>query len=442
MAQASKSAHAIDWNALADEAVELLSQYIRLDTTNPPGNERVACDWLAAILDREGIEYEQYEPAPGRTSLVATLPGDGPGGSALVLLHHSDTVPAEQAYWTAGPHAGAVRDGYVWGRGALDMKGMGVLELLVLLLHRRRGLPLRRPLRLIAVADEESGGEQGIEFLNRAHPETLDCAFVINEGGTGSTEIFGVERPVFQIGVAEKGPLWVRLSASGPAGHGSVPLREAAALDRLVRALARVLDWAQPVEITPPVAAYFEGLHAASLLPGAPDETLLAALGAQHPRVASLLANTISLTGVHGGIKHNVIPGEASATVDARLLPGGDPGVFLERLRAVIADDEIRTEIVLTSSTETSSTDTELYRAIETAVRAEVPDAVVVPSVSTGSTDSRVFRRRGILAYGFVPVLLGPDEAGRTHGHDERISIANLRLGLSLLFRTVRLVCG
>jgi len=441
----------IDWEAITDEAVALLSEYVRIDTTNPPGNESLACDWLATLFDAEGIAWRRIDPGPeagaphstsaGRASLIATLPGDGSRGGPLVLLHHTDVVPIEREHWAEEPFAGAVRDGHVWGRGTIDMKGMAVMELLVLLLHRRLGLPLGRDLTLLAVADEEAGGHWGVEFLDRAHPQLLDCDYVINEGGMGSQETFGVEKPVFTIGVSEKGPLWLTLRTSGRPGHGSVPYADAA-LDRLVRALTRIEAWQRPLRLVPEVRAHLQALHEAGVLPEPPTTETLAALAEQQPRLRSLQRASVALTGVTAGMKHNVIPAQAEATLDVRLLPGDDPERFLDELASVIDDPAIEVETVFASSTAASPVDTELYSAMAQAARSVVEGAAVVPGISTGFTDSRVFRRRGIPAYGFVPVLLSPQESGRAHGNDERISIENLRIGVEILFRSVRAVCA
>ena len=434
----------VDWEALTAEAAELLSAYVSIDTTNPPGNEGRACDWLAQLLGAEGIPSRRVEPGAGagagRPSLVARLAGDGSRGGPLVLLHHTDVVPAERDHWSVEPFAGAVRDGHVWGRGTVDMKGMGVMELLVLLLHRRLGLPLGRDLVLLAVADEEAGGLRGIEFLDSAHPELLDCAYVINEGGMGARETFGVKRPIFTIGVSEKGPLWLTLRTTGQAGHGSVPHGDAA-VERLVRALARIEAWRRPARLVPEVTSYLGALHRAGVLEDAPSVEALSELAAREPRLRSLERASIALTGVTAGVKHNVIPSLAEATLDVRLLPGDDPQEFLAELAAVIDDPAVEVETVFSSSTRASPVDTELYRALERAALSVVERAAVVPGVSTGFTDSRVFRRRGIPAYGFVPVLLSEGESGRAHGNDERLSIGNLRLGLEILFRGVRSVC-
>lgn len=432
---------AIDWDKVTEEAVELLAQYIRIDTVNPPGNETRACDWLGRILDHEGIPYRLYDPGDGRATLVATLAGDGSRGKALILLNHTDVVPFEREHWTVDPLGGEVRDGYVWGRGAQDMKGMGIMELMTFLLHRRLGLALRRDITFIAAADEEAGSEYGVEFLDREHSELLDCAFVINEGGTGATESFGVERPVFNVGVSEKAPLWLRLVTTGRPGHGSVPHDDSAS-DRLVRALGRIANWKRPPQPSPEVSEHFRQLYAAGILRREPDETLLRELADEHPRVRSLRTNSIALTTLTAGVKHNVIPAQAEATLDCRLVPGYEPERFLEEFRAVIADSAVQVEQVFCSSTPASPLDTELYAVIASACRAAIEDAVVVPSVSTGFTDSRVFRRRGIPAYGFVPILVQPDDFGRVHGNDERISIENMRLGTQILHATVRGICG
>ncbi len=432
---------AIDWNRLTEEATELLSEYIRVDTVNPPGNETRACEWLAPLLEREGIPFRLYDPGDDRATLVATLPGSGARGGPLVLLNHTDVVPFERAHWTVEPLGGEVRDGYVWGRGASDMKGMGVMELMVFLLHKRMGLPLERDLTFIAVADEEAGSAFGVEFLARAHPEVLQCDYVINEGGTGTTEVFGVQRPVFTIGVAEKGPFWLKLVATGRPGHGSVPHDDNAA-DRLVRALDRVLAWRRPLMPSAEVLEYFHQLYGAGVLREAVTGALLQRLAAEHPRIHSVQTNSISLTTLNAGVKHNVIPASASATLDVRLVPGYDPDRFIDELRAVIDDPRVIIEEVFRSSTPPSPLDTELYAVMSRAAKSLVEDAIVVPGVSTGFTDSRVFRRLGIPAYGFVPVLLEPEDVGRAHGNDERLSIDNLRLGMQILFETVRGICG
>ncbi len=431
----------IDWDEWTTRATDWLSDYIRVDTVNPPGNEMRACDWLGRILDAEGIPYTLYRSAPERANLVARLSGTGTRGKGLILLNHTDVVPFERAHWTVDPLGGEVSEGYIWGRGAQDMKGMGIMELVVFLLHHRLGLPLTRDLVFMAVADEEAGSEFGVEFLDANHPDLLDCDYVINEGGGGSTEVLGVERNTFNIGVSEKGPLWLRLRAHGRPGHGSVPHDDNAG-DRLIRALQRIQDWERPLLPAPEVREYFRQLWQAGIIEREPDDEMLAQFAKDNPRLRSVQMNSISLTTLTAGVKHNVIPAQAEATLDIRLVPGYDPDQFIREITEVIDDGRVDVETVFGSSSPASTVGTELYEIMKREAKRAVEDAVVVPVVGTGFTDSRIFRRRGIEAYGFVPALTGPQDQGRVHGNDERISIENLRLGMQILFHTVRGICG
>jgi acetylornithine deacetylase/succinyl-diaminopimelate desuccinylase-like protein len=433
----------IDWNAWTEQATTWLSEYIRVDTVNPPGNETRAVEWIARILDAEGIPWETYTPDGDETrkTLVARLPGDGSRGKSVILLNHTDVVPFERQYWTVDPLAGEVHDGYVWGRGAQDMKGMGIMELITFLLHKRHNLPLKRDLVFMAVADEEAGSAYGVEFLDRDHPELLDCEYVINEGGGGSTEVLGKERNTFNIGVSEKGPLWLTLRALGRPGHGSVPHDDNAA-DRLVRALFRIQEWKRPLQPAPEVREYFQQLYEAGIIEREPTDEVLAEFAESNPRMRSVQMNSISLTTMTAGVKHNVIPATAEATLDVRLVPGYDRDEFIREIKEVIDDEKVEVEAVFGSSTPPSRLDTELYEIMTREAKRAVEDAVVVPGVSTGFTDSRVFRRRGITAYGFVPTLTATEDQGRVHGNDERLSIENLRMGMQILHHTVRGICG
>ncbi|HWO73606.1 MAG TPA: M20/M25/M40 family metallo-hydrolase [Dehalococcoidia bacterium] len=259
----------VDWDAIAAEAVDLLSRYVRVDTRNPPGNEALACEFLAQILASEGIESRTLVSAPGRANLVADLPAGG--GKPLILLNHTDVVPVEANQWSVPPLEGIVKDGYVWGRGALDMKGMAVLELMTVLTLKRRDVRLRRPVRFLAVADEEAGSDYGVEWLDKHHPELLDGDFVINEGGYGAENYLGSERPLFGVSMAEKSPLWLTLRATGKPGHGSSP-HEDNVLDRMVRAMHRVQTWQRPWLLSPPVADALRAAHAEGYIDLDPDK--------------------------------------------------------------------------------------------------------------------------------------------------------------------------
>lgn len=437
----------IDWDAVMEEATRLLSEFIRIDTSNPPGREKAACDWLAGLLRAEGIdEIAFYDASDGgehgidRMNMTATLRGDG-SKQPLILLSHTDVVPVERQYWDFEPFSGAVVDGVIYGRGALDMKSMGIMELMALFLIKRHGLPHARDLVYMALADEEAGGTWGIEWMERHHPELLEAEYVINEGGWGSAEVFGVRRPAFNCSVSEKGPLWLKLTAEGRPGHGSVPHPDNA-LERLVRALARVQEWARPVTVVPELREYFDRLYRHRVLEGEPSQEAMERLAESNLLARAVLTNTVSTTTAHSGMKHNVIPGIAEATLDCRLLPGEDPEAFTHQIRDVIGDAKVRVEPVFVSSTPASPIGTELFGVIEEAVHDQMEEALVLPSVSAGFTDSRVFRRHGITSYGFIPYLLEQDEAMTVHGHNERITVENLRLGCQILFETVRRICA
>lgn len=431
----------IDWAEIEQEATDLLQRYLRIDTTNPPGGEEAGAALLADALRRDGVEPTLYDAGEGRVSLSARRPGTGGGGLApLVLLSHIDVVPAEEAWWSRPPFDGLLEDGVLWGRGALDMKGMGVMELLVFLLLHRHGVAHRRDVVLLAVADEEEGGARGMEWLAEHHPELLRADGVINEGAFGFGELLGHRGLVFAVAPTEKAPLWLRLTTRGRPGHGSIPHRENAAA-RLTRALARIVDARQPVKLRPEMALTIETLKREGVLPpglDTGDPGMLALAAEQNDLFRALLTNTVSLTTMHSGRKHNVIPAEAGATLDCRLLPGEDVEAFLAHLRAVVDDDAVAVEPVLSCEPLVSEVRTELLDHVEATIAAETRDGVVMPMISPGFTDSRVYRRHGVPAIGYTPVLISTEEVGTVHGHDERISTANLALGTRLLLDTVR----
>ena len=430
----------IDWDEVATEVAQLLQRYIQVDTTNPPGNEDRAADFLAAILEGEGIESHRFFSAPGRSNLVADLEADG-GEKPLILLNHTDVVPVEAGQWSVDPYAGEIKDGFIWGRGALDMKGMGVLELVTFLLIKRRGVKLRRPIRFLAVADEEAGSEYGVEWLDREHPNVLDGAFVINEGGYGAEAYLGSERPLFGVSMAEKSPLWLTLRATGKPGHGSAP-HDDNVLDRMVRVMHRVQSWQRPYIMTPPVAEALQAAFEEGYIDIDPAKSTPDQIADRYRSLRNLLGNTISATGLQTGVKHNVIPATASATLDCRLVPAYEHERFIKELRKVIDDERVEIEVAFASESPPSPSGTELHEAIKAVCHEVMPEAAVVPRVTAGFTDSRAFRRHGVPAYGFVPMLLGPEEQGGMHGNNERISLANLRRGVEVLYRVVERVCA
>jgi acetylornithine deacetylase/succinyl-diaminopimelate desuccinylase-like protein len=309
------------------------------------------------------------------------------------------------------------------------------------LLFKRNGIPLARDLVYYAMADEEAGGQFGVEWLEKHHPETLDAEYVINEGGGGTTELFGVERPVFNVAVGEKGPLWVRVVAEGRPGHASVP-HDDNALDRLVRALFKVQSWQREMAVSPVLNEYFGRLQRAGVYKGEATVEGLAAASEKDPRIRAMLMNTISTTTATSGIKHNVIPARAEATLDCRLLPGVRPDDFQREIERVIDDPKVKVERVFAGWSETNSFDTELFGVIEDVVREHVEDAVVVPGITVGFTDSRTLRNRGMISYGFSGGLTESDLAKTVHGHNERIPIDSLKLMCQTLFEVTRRMCA
>jgi acetylornithine deacetylase/succinyl-diaminopimelate desuccinylase-like protein len=431
---------AIDWGAATREATDLLCRYIAVNTSNPPGNELAGAQFLSKVLAENGIASEIYPIDSTRASMSARLTGDG-SKRPLVLLNHIDVVPAERDFWREDPFAGIVKDGVIWGRGALDMKSMAVMELMTLLVLRRQRMPLKRDVVFLAAADEEQGGVCGIDWLDAHHSELFDVEYVINEGGYGTTEMFGVKRPVFSCSVGEKGPLWLKLTAHGPPGHGSVPQPDNC-LDRLVRALHKVQEWRRPLTLLPEVQTMLERLKSAGIFDIEVSEQALARAAEGNPLLSALLSDTVSTTMFHAGVKSNVIPAVAEATLDCRLLPGHDPAQFIKDVRRVIDDPRVEVEQVMESHTPISPVDTELFATVEAVTREAVPDAVVIPSIATGFTDSRAFRRRGITAYGVALCLLELADIATVHGNDERISIEKLEMGLRILYEIVRRMCA
>jgi acetylornithine deacetylase/succinyl-diaminopimelate desuccinylase-like protein len=426
----------VNWDEVTDEATALLSEFIAVDTSNPPGNEEAACSFLGAVLRREGLDYELYEAGPGRVSLRAVLASDG-GAGPLILLNHTDVVPVEREFWSVEPFGGEVRDGYVWGRGALDMKGMGIFELMAVILLKRLGLPLRRDVVFFAMADEEMGGEEGIEWFAEHHPDLLQGDLCLNEGAFGWGRWGGVERPFFGFSPTEKNPVWLRLYAEGPPGHGSLPHADNA-LGRLVRALDRIQTWERERVILPEMRPFFERLAQTGALPEVRGPEDLPALAAGDRMIDALTRDTISLTTLHSGIKTNVIPARAEATLDCRLLPGQSAEAFIRRVRDVIDDERVSVEPVMVSETPPSRLASAAYDVVEQVVREYDERALLLPVVSSWFTDSRGFRRAGTPAYGFIPALLEQEDYASIHGHDERISLENVRLGTRVLFELVR----
>jgi len=447
--EGSAQGRPVDWPALARETRQLLGDYLRVNTTNPPGNELAGAKFLKAILDREGIEaqiLDSVELGPGRANLYARLKGNG-SKKAIALVHHIDVVPAAAAYWSVDPGAGVVKDGYLWGRGALDMKGQGIAHLMAMLAIKRSGLPLSRDIVYIGNADEELGSTGAIVFVNR-HPELLrDVEYLITEGGDNQIDSSGRVQ-YFGVGVAEKRTFWQRLTVRGIPSHGSRPTRHNP-VPRLVAALNRIASYETPLRATPGVQKFFRDI--ARLYPE-PQRGWLSditrALG--DPRAKkwilsdvywnAILRNTISLTGLTGSSKTNVIPPEATAELDVRLLPDQDDAEMLSILKRIAGDTAVQFSTLLAPKTPLENpVDTDLFRAIEKASARAEPGSFVTTRMLTAATDRPTYRKLGIITYGLDPFRVPAEESQRgMHGNDERISLENLGFGVRFMYDILR----
>ncbi|MBM4311482.1 MAG: M20/M25/M40 family metallo-hydrolase [Deltaproteobacteria bacterium] len=437
----------LDWERTAAEAAELLSAYIQINTVNPPGNETEGARFLQDILKRNGIGSEIIESKPGRGSLVSgCTAGAVP---EIMLLHHIDVVQAEAGRWQVEPFSGCVRNGELWGRGALDCKGLGIIELMAFLLLKRQGLDPERRIVYAATADEEAGGAWGVPWLLQHHPEKFQTRYVINEGvgwglRTGS-------RNVYLCQVAEKGSCWLKITFEGRPGHGSIPhdencvlhmaramqvlgnhrfgLQCAAPVRLLMEALAREQEYMRPEQ--------FLGL----MDPACSCATFdLIADAPMREMLGALLTNTMVPTVAQAGKKTNVIPSECFCEVDARILPGTTPEELTSLIERLLTDAGCRgftVELPGGSRASESSMDTELYRVLGDTIEQHDPRGMLLPYLSPGATDSRFFRERGVVAYGMQ--FDASIESNRLiHGHDERISLRHLLFGIQVLYDTLR----
>jgi len=431
------------------EVIGLLRSYLRIDTSNPPGNEMEAAHFFRHLFQQEGIETTLYEFEPGRANIIARLKGEGEEGG-LILSNHMDVVIPDREEWSADPFGGDLIDGYVYGRGALDMKSTGLLQAVTLINLKRAGASLSRDLIFLGTADEEVEAA-GIRWMTWEHGDFLRSAeFMLNEGGM-IDEVEGAARS-YNVAVTEKAPFWIRIRAEGRAGHGSQPYLEDNAVHRLLRALDRLARYQPPVRVTNTTDAFFKALAKTSperrasvykdIRKAVENPALLAALTAE-PAFNAILRNTIAITMLEGAPQINIIPSVAEARLDVRLLPGEDPGLFLEDIKAVVERTGVTLEPIgrFRAATE-SPIDSELVAAIDRARQRHHPDAVLAPTMLTGWTESAAVRPFGVKAYGFQPFVLDESEQKRIHGDDERISVENVLRGGRILEEIVRDLCG
>jgi len=416
-----------DWKSVETQALQTLQGYVRIDSSNPPGDVTKAADYLAGVLTREGIDVKRYESAPGRSILLARLKGNGTGGKPVLLESHMDVVPTDPARWKQDPFGAQIADGKIWGRGTIDMKGIGTSYLYAFIMLHRLKVPLTRDVLLMFVPDEEIGGAMGAEWMRKNHYADLDPEYVIDEGGFGSRDMFTAGKLVFGISVAEKKLMWLRLRAEGVAGHGSQP-HDQNPNDHLMRALSRL--FAEPITAAPfPVV-----------------ETMKQRIGG--PLTVNKFNNaiqqsTISLTSLRSGVgdppKANVIPSVAEATIDCRLLPGTTGPQWIKEIERRLADPTIKVEIIHEADDPVvSPQDTPLYRALEGAIKRHHPDAIVTPMTVPYGTDGNGFRPRGVKSYGIFPAIIPAASILSMHGDAEFLPVDALGPAIQILFEALK----
>ncbi len=456
----------------SEMAVTWMQEYLRIDTTNPPGNEMRAVEFYKKILDQEGIENRVFEYAQGRGDLWARIPASADGNShvsqnqgdmghptispsdqgkrPIILLNHMDVVTSDAAHWKVPPFSGEIRDGYIWGRGAQDMKDEGLAQLVVMVMLKREKVALDRDVIFLGVADEEVDGTGTDWFITHQRDLLENAEFLINEGGENLLENGKVKDVGVDVG--EKTTYWLRVVAHGRPGHGSRPNPESAP-NRLVRALNRIIEYRTPLRVLPVVdeflrdmapyepperAAYFRDVRQAI------QDKKFQELLENDESLNFLLRDTISLTMMGGSEQTNVIPPEAWANLDVRILPGGDPKVLMEAVRRVVNDPNVTVEPLNREFqvANYSGTDNALFAAIREVSAKYFPGTPVVPHITSGYTENQRYRPLGIASYGFNPYTATDEEGNTEHGNDERIRIEEVRRGPRILFDVVVRVAG
>lgn len=411
----------ISWDAFQDEALNTLRALIRLDTTNPPGNERIAADYIADALGAHGLDSVIREGAPTRANLVTRIAGADSSKGSLLLSSHTDVVPVERGGWSREPFSAEIAEGCVWGRGSIDMKSKCAMDVVLMTAIKRTGAKPDRDVILAAVADEEAGSDQGAKFLVERHPELVRAAYVLNEVG-GFTVHLG-NRRFYPIQVAEKGFVTIRMKVTAAPGHGSMP-RQDTAIAKISELITKIVHTPMPRKVSSLMRTTLQEMGVPIDSPG--------------PLFQPMLANTVSPTILRAGYKDNVIPGEASVVLDGRTLPGEDPESFMAELRAIVGP-EPTFELIKTAPPAETSPDTPLYELIVKTVEAADPGARAIPWMIPGATDNKFYSKLGAACYGFMPVKLEPHMpfGSLFHGNDERMPIDGFFWGLKVYCEVV-----
>jgi len=437
-----------DTSGLAREAQDWLVELVKINTTNPPGNEQVEAKYIAGILTKEGITPEFLDIAPGRSALVARLRASAvPDPSkALLLAAHMDVVGVDRSKWTEDPFGGVIKDGYLWGRGSIDDKSMVAANLAAFIALKRGNVHLNRDVIFLATTDEEQFGDASIRMLIAKYWDKFAAGFAINEGGkvvvkNGKVQYVGLQ-------VAEKVSVNIAVTATGKSGHASVPTKDNPVL-RLAAAVDKIGNYTAPVRLTSVVRRYFEGLSAIEddetakwlRVIDAPDrgEHAQRVVSEMNPMWNSMMRDTIAPTILQAGVRVNVIPSEAKAMLNVRLLPGDTITALVNELNKLVNDPQVKLEVLPEGglATPDSSMETPLYALITQQCAKEFGGAPVLPFLSTGATDSAQLRLHNVQAYGLRPIAMTEEDDSRVHGDNERIPLAAFAKGVDLMTRIV-----
>jgi acetylornithine deacetylase/succinyl-diaminopimelate desuccinylase-like protein len=437
----------LDWDKIHRETLEHYTHLLRIDTSNPPGNETKAVDYLRTVLDREGIPYQVLALEPGRANLVARIKGNG-AKRPVIVMGHTDVVGVQRDRWSVDPFGAIEKNGYIYGRGATDDRDNLTASLMTVILLKRAGIPLDRDVIFIAEAGEEGTPKVGIDFLVNEHWDAIAAEYALAEGGTAA-EREGKVRYV-SVTTTEKVPRGTKLVAHGTAGHGSKPRPDNAVI-HLADAVAKAGQWQTPMRLNDTTRVYFERLATISSSEDAERYNHVAdpARSAEIQRYFlehdqnsySILRTSIVPTVINIGFRSNVIPSQGEATLDIRALPDEDMDSFYEQLRRVINDKSV--EVVRNDSghrpaSPPSRMDTEMFRALEHATKAMYPGAIVLPAMLTGATDMAQLRSKGVQAYGIGPVVDEKEGAlGLAHADDERLAVTSLHQFVEFHIRAV-----
>ncbi len=417
-----------DWPQVERHAIQLLQQYVRIPSVNPPADTSQTAKLLQSELAAAGIEATLYQSGPGgKTNLIARLPGRDRTERPLLLLNHMDVVPVDASRWPINPFGAIIKDDMLWGRGSLDMKSTGIMQLTALIWLKQLGITPSRDIVFVSTCDEETGGVMGAGWMIQNHWNEMNPEYVMDEGGVGSREVYTRGKLVFGIAIADKQVLWLRLRATGIAGHGSQPNPDNAN-EILIRAIGEAKQFPPSSKPNPIVA---EMHHAVGNF-------------AANKFMNAIQQNTISVTSLRSGVgdppKANVIPSLAEATLDCRLLPGQNAEEFVSEIKARINDPRVAVEQISRNPDDPkpSSTQTPLYNAIAGAIRKQNPDAVIMPIVVPFGTDAAKFRVPGVAAYGIMPMIIDTATLATMHSDSEHIPVEQFKRGLHIYFDILR----